>query len=235
MPATSRWQGRWTSRRSDRNSEGRNELGVYRLNCELTMDKYPNFAALKAAEKRDVDYRVREVRQCSNVAIIAPHGGGIEPGTSEIAEEVASTQFSYYSFEGLDGSRPHRDLHITSTSFDEPTGCALVTESDLVVAIHGRSDSGDPHTISVGGLDDLLANEICKSLKKSGFIMERGHGHLAGKSPENICNRSRIEAGVQIELPRTLRESFLDDKERLASFCDAIRVAILADKRAKTP
>jgi phage replication-related protein YjqB (UPF0714/DUF867 family) len=35
------------------------------------------------------------------LAILAPHGGGIEPGTSELAEAVAGEGLSFYAFEGL--------------------------------------------------------------------------------------------------------------------------------------
>jgi phage replication-related protein YjqB (UPF0714/DUF867 family) len=53
------------------------------------------------------------------VAVIAPHGGGIEPGTSELATAIAGDDFSLYLFEGLK-SAGNGELHITSTNFDEP-------------------------------------------------------------------------------------------------------------------
>jgi phage replication-related protein YjqB (UPF0714/DUF867 family) len=54
------------------------------------------------------------------VAIIAPHGGKIEPGTSEIAAAIAGDDYSLYRFQGL-RDRPREELHITSAKFDEPT------------------------------------------------------------------------------------------------------------------
>ena len=33
-----------------------------------------------------------------------PHGGGIEPGTSEVADAIAGEEFSFYAFEGLKSS-----------------------------------------------------------------------------------------------------------------------------------
>ena len=39
----------------------------------------------------DRDFRVRVRRSKSDTVIIAPHGGGIEPGTSEIAEAIAAS------------------------------------------------------------------------------------------------------------------------------------------------
>jgi phage replication-related protein YjqB (UPF0714/DUF867 family) len=33
-------------------------------------------------------------------APVAPHSGGIEPGTSEVADAVASDEFGFYAIEG---------------------------------------------------------------------------------------------------------------------------------------
>src|ERR1700738_2544357 len=53
-------------------------------------DKYPNFKALEAAEKRGEDYAIDSRRvDGSPVAIIAPHGGNIEPLTDTIANRIA--------------------------------------------------------------------------------------------------------------------------------------------------
>ena len=37
----------------------------------------------------------------ANIVIIAPHGGGIEPGTSELAIAIAGEELSFAVFEGL--------------------------------------------------------------------------------------------------------------------------------------
>src|SRR5690348_10954404 len=65
-----------------------------------TMDKYRTFEALCNAEKVGIDFDIVQVRRRgAQVVIIAPHGGGIEPRTSEIAREIAGESFSYYAFE----------------------------------------------------------------------------------------------------------------------------------------
>jgi phage replication-related protein YjqB (UPF0714/DUF867 family) len=46
-------------------------------------DIYKNFADLAAHEKENTDFRIRLVTRRDAAAIIAPHGGGIEPGTAE--------------------------------------------------------------------------------------------------------------------------------------------------------
>ncbi len=53
-------------------------------------DTYPNFAALARKERSGIDYQVRVRRARPAFAIMAPHGGGIEPGTSEIADAIAT-------------------------------------------------------------------------------------------------------------------------------------------------
>ena len=83
-----------------------------------------------------VDFSIRVMPRETSAAIIAPHGGMIEPGTSDIAAAIAGNDYGLYCFEGL-RDRPHRDLHITSANFREPKCVELVAGCDLVVAVHG--------------------------------------------------------------------------------------------------
>lgn len=64
------------------------------------VDKYSNYDELSCHEPKGIDYRIRCVSS-SDIAILAIHGGKIEPGTTEIAEAVAKNQHSFYTFEGL--------------------------------------------------------------------------------------------------------------------------------------
>ena len=80
----------------------------------------------------------------------APHGGGIEPGTSELAEAIASKELSFYVFEGVKRVE-NGQLHITSTRFDEPVWARLLARAERVIAIH-REDS-DETVVFLGGLD----------------------------------------------------------------------------------
>lgn len=88
-------------------------------------DKYPDFDTLSRNERAGVDFRILVRRAMSAFALVAPHGGGIEPGTSEIADGIAALEWSLYAFEGLKPSG-NADLHITSTRFDEPMCLELV-------------------------------------------------------------------------------------------------------------
>jgi phage replication-related protein YjqB (UPF0714/DUF867 family) len=185
-------------------------------------DRYASFDALRRGEREDVDYRIRIVRRQSPVAIIAPHGGWIEPETSLVAEAIAGEDHSLYCFEGL-RDRPHGDLHVTSTNFDEPQCVALVSECHQVIAIHGKAGRG-VHHVEIGGLDAVLREAVFRSLADAGYAAEVvTSGTLAARSPFNICNRGARRAGVQLEITRGLRDALQKDAASLRSFARAVR------------
>jgi phage replication-related protein YjqB (UPF0714/DUF867 family) len=191
----------------------------------MTRDRYGSFDELRRAEREGVDFRIRVTKRHSPVAIIAPHGGKIEPGTSEIAEAIAGNDFSLYCFEGL-VKRPHRDLHITSANFREPQCVELVAACDQIVAVHGR-DGKERQSVEVGGLDTALRDAICKSLQDAGFAAEVvTSGGLAALSPANLCNRGARRGGVQLEITRRLRDALVARLQGLADFARAVRLAI---------
>jgi len=162
--------------------------------------------------------------RAASAAVIAPHGGKIEPGTSEMAMAIAGGSYSLYSFEGL-RSRPHRHLHITSTNFDEPRCLHLIATHKFVVSIHGLR--GEHKTVDLGGLDIGLRDAACQKLKDVGFIAKVvTKGSHAALSERNICNRGQRRIGVQLELTRGLRIAVLQERTRLAAFAQAIRAAI---------
>lgn len=166
-------------------------------------DRYPSFAVLAACEDEGADFRVRYRLADSPVTIVAPHGGGIEAGTSELAEAVAGREHSFYAFEGIRGHE-NADLHVTSTRFDEPRGLQVVGRSDVVLAIHGRDR--DDEIVYLGGLHGELMEHLAAALERAGFRTARpDQPGYAGTDPDNICNRGRSGRGVQMELPRGLR------------------------------
>ncbi|NQZ07553.1 MAG: poly-gamma-glutamate hydrolase family protein [Algicola sp.] len=196
-------------------------------------DIYPNYQALSEVEQKDTDYRI-ETRQQSNTntVIIAPHGGGIEYGSSEITKGIAADNYSYALFEGLKGSG-NSDLHITSTNFDEPDCLALVETSKTVVTIHG--EGSDNKIAYLGGTNQPLLDAIKASLEHSGFKTDT-HPKLKGESASNICNRGTDpKGGVQLELALGLRKTFFESLDRLGrtkptpelqKFNDAVRQGI---------
>lgn len=167
------------------------------------MDRYRSYTELERCEIEGQDYRIRVSRRASGIVVMAPHGGGIEPGTSEIAEATAGIRHSFYTFEGL---KRHgcRDLHITSINFNEPKAMEMALASEVVMAIHGCR--GEDSVTYLGGTDDLLKGLVREALEEAGFpVME--NPRFPGLSPCNICNRSRCGKGVQLEISRHLRET----------------------------
>ena len=193
-------------------------------------DQYVNFAALAAREIEGEHFRVRLEARASPIAVVAPHGGFIEPGASEAAVAIAADRHSLYCFESLSPRAKGDGLHITSTRFDEPRALRLIEASAIVIGVHGRKNGEDGAAIWVGGLHELLRDAICEALHSTGFRAKSvGDGHpLAGRDPMNICNRGRLRAGVQLELPRALRIAFANDAFQLAAFAGAVRATIEA-------
>lgn len=188
------------------------------------MDLYSNFAELAAKEKERRDYRIRVNNLGTPVVVIAPHGGAIEPGTSEIAKAIAGDHLSMYAFEGL--RQRSGELHITSHRFDEPVCVKLVSGAQAAIAIHGRRDEHDPETVWLGGLDVTLGKAVAISLRKAGFRVDAAPIGMAARDATNICNRGSAGAGVQLELPRTLRDELARDEVALRSFSEAVRQGI---------
>jgi phage replication-related protein YjqB (UPF0714/DUF867 family) len=193
------------------------------------VDRYDCFAALAAQEIEGVHYRIRIAARRSPIAVFAPHGGLIEPGTSEATLAIAEEIFSFYCFESLTLRAKGDGLHITSTRFDEPQALQLVQDCDVAIGVHGRKNGEDEASIWVGGLHEPLRDAIGAALMENGFRAKSvGAGHpLAGRDPGNICNRGRRGAGVQLELPRALRITFASEPGRRNAFAAAVRKALL--------
>lgn len=184
------------------------------------MDKYFCYAELAAHEKEGEDFeRVVCIRDKASVAIIAPHAGGIEPKTGDIAQGIAGTEMSYYCFCGTKRNG-NKDLHITSHNFDEPDCVKLVSSHRWVVAIHGCKE--DSAQVFLGGLDRKLINDLTSALNNVG-IMAKTFGHkYTATSPKNICNLGITTAGVQFELSLPFRQG-----SRVPAFVTAVRDVLL--------
>jgi phage replication-related protein YjqB (UPF0714/DUF867 family) len=165
---------------------------------------YGCYADLAKVQTEGADFRVRIERNPeSSVAILAPHGGAIEAGTSEIARAVAGPDFNLYLFEGTRRAGNYDALHLTSHLFDEPRCLGLLSSCDHVIAIHGCR--GDAPQALLGGLDAALKTRIGEAIAALG-IEARLVGHqFRAVHPRNICNRGRRGAGVQLELTSALR------------------------------
>jgi phage replication-related protein YjqB (UPF0714/DUF867 family) len=173
--------------------------------------KYKSFADLAASETEAQDYERKLVKQDSDIAVIAPHGGGIEQGTSEIAEAVAGEEFSLYCFNGLKGTG-NEDLHVTSTRFDEPQALELMEQSQVVIAVHGLE--GEDETVYVGGRHRTLKTRFIEALNEAGFEARKDESYHSGTFSSNICNRGAGGRGVQLEISRGLRCTMFESLKR---------------------
>src|SRR5262245_15532247 len=197
-------------------------------------DKYRNFAALAVHEQAGIDYDVLVRQARPGFAIVAPHGGGIEPGTSEIADAIAAADLSFYTFEGLKASG-NADLHITSTRFDEPMCLTLLSHTETVVTIHGEHSSEDGEGVFPGGLDDELASLVGQALSAQGFdVRKHQNPNLQGREPKNLCNRGTRGAGVQIELSKAVRKTMFASLTRAGRRKPTARFEVLVTAMRKT-
>jgi len=188
-------------------------------------DTYASYEELRRHETEGRDYSItmRPVAG-SAVAILAPHGGGIEFLTAELAEAIADGDYNSYAFRGLK-KIGNRVLHITSHRFDEPRALELIGPCAKVLSVHGLA--GDQATIQVGGRDAGLRGRVHTALSAAGFDSKVvTSGEYGGMEPTNICNRGKSREGAQLEITAGLRRALADDSVAFLRFVEAVRSAL---------
>lgn len=170
------------------------------------------------------DYQIRTIFRRSEILVMAFHGGKVEPGTSEIAEAIATSEFSLYCLDSLE-KRANSLLHIGSHRFDELRALQMISKSSVIITVHGQNDRVNEFII-VGGLNSELRSYVEKALRTAGFETRPLTPRLAGYNPANICNKGRSSPGVQLEISRKLREALKRDRSQLHLFASTIRKAI---------
>ncbi|MCP4579186.1 MAG: poly-gamma-glutamate hydrolase family protein [Deltaproteobacteria bacterium] len=179
----------------------------------LKLDRYHCFAELTQYETFGEDYCVDMKKGSSGIAVMAPHGGGIEFGTNQMARAIAHPDHTFWTFKGIKKTG-NRILHITSTRFDAPDALKIARAAQTVITLHGCH--GDRPLVYVGGRHDPLKDRLCRDLLKAGFNarISKKEG-LRGESPLNLCNRCKTGNGVQLEITTGLRKRmFTPTKER---------------------
>jgi phage replication-related protein YjqB (UPF0714/DUF867 family) len=146
--------------------------------------------------------------------LIAPHGGGIEPATSELMRAVAEIgDWAWYEFAGFLRQGNKEALHISSTDFDEPTLKSLLPQARFVVAFHGASEAREP-IVYVGGKWKRGRQTVTESInaafgehgiRAADAIDSSVAAHLKGLEDSNITNLGRRAEGVQLEFSRGAR------------------------------
>lgn len=196
-----------------------------------TRARRQSFQEIAAVKTEGFDYKINVLDRNSAVVVIAPHGGDIEPGSSEIAAAIAGLDLSLYDFRGLRNTSGHGELHLPSHKFDEPRCLQLVETAETVVAIHGRKDGDDVQRVWIGGLDVQRCRRTMTELTKAGFgavVREPGET-LAGTAVSNICNRGKRRMGIQLEIPKALRTQLKDDGVLREAFAKAVIKAVRED------
>ncbi|MGW3076499.1 MULTISPECIES: poly-gamma-glutamate hydrolase family protein [unclassified Kitasatospora] len=234
-------------------------------------DLYPSNTALYASSTvvEGVDYGRRYRRHLIDdqslqsrtpfvrTTVIAPHGGGIEVGTSELCLAIsgyhpadltptpaAGPVHDFWMFEGLRSSN-NSELHVTSTHCDDAVARAMCAGSRNVVSLHGCTAAqagleAGAQAVLVGGLNSTLRQYLMEEFAAAGIraVTASGEEEIAGISPDNICNRSLLGMGAQLEMTTDLRVAmFAPGKNTRAeratntlplfwSFTNAVRTAI---------
>lgn len=153
--------------------------------------------------------------------VVAPHGGGIEPGTSELCLAIAGYHpatlvatggptYDYWLLEGL-LSTNNGELHVTTTHCDDATALSLCGGARTALSLHGCSVSAanGMGAVLVGGRNTVLRNLLIERLGDAGFdaVDATSHPSLGGVSPENLTNRTLLGAGAQLEIIAPVRDT----------------------------
>ena len=173
-------------------------------------DFYRDLDHLMLVETPHVTIRY-DVLQRSDIAVIAPHAGLIEPFTGELAEAIAGREHRFYCFSGS-GGQNNRRLHVTSTHFSEPLLTRVLLGASVALTVHGCRQPLAPVT-HLGGNNVRLRNRLERSLLRAGFQVDRAQPPLAGRHPHNLVNRT-LQGGVQLEISRVQRRELGDAYRR---------------------
>ena len=191
----------------------------------MRSDKYGSFDELRRAEREGVDFRIRVMRREASVAIIAPHGGKIEPGTSELTEPSRAMTTGFIA------SKASRSCLIATSTSRRPISASPDARNSWSRAIGSwpcmAAASGSGNLSKWEGWTRTCATLFAGSLQDAGYSAEVvTSGGLAALSPANICNRGARRRGVQLEVTRGLHDMLLAQPQGLVDFAQAVRRAI---------
>jgi len=195
------------------------------IHFAMTPDRYSNFATLSRDQRAGLDFAVRVRRGSSGIAVLAPHGGRIEPGTSEIARALAGGDHTLYEFAGLKPAG-NLALHLRSERFDEPRALEVIAGSRFLIVVHGCT--GTEEILQVGG-SFPFKQELIQTLTGFDWAVEK-HPRFRGHHPNNLCNRLGPGRGLQLEVSAALRRRLTADGTSAAPGTD--RSGSLADLAA---
>jgi phage replication-related protein YjqB (UPF0714/DUF867 family) len=165
--------------------------------------------------------------------LVVPHGGGIEPGTSEIMRAVAKLgNWAWYEFAGYLRQGNREALHVPSTEFDEPTLLSLRLRAGFCVEFHGTSQTGSP-LVYVGGTWDagrrIMGGAINLFSEKHGINAVDPMSQISSLQEPTPAVRGKRADSVKLEFSRETRNLlFLPDASREARGRRSPRLSPLA-------
>ncbi|WP_276371699.1 poly-gamma-glutamate hydrolase family protein [Chryseolinea sp. H1M3-3] len=209
-------------------------------------DYYDSMSALYANETEGINFTKEWYRHrarykslkgyvdANKIFIIAPHGGSIESGTTELALATAgfvknfngatdtSNTYDYFIFNGTNPSGENGKLHVTSSHYNDVDANVIVKNSVISLAFHGCTDLQPDESTGkgykaclIGGLDEELKEILEVQLMTAGFnAYITTQDMLDGSLPNNIVNKNKRKQGIQVELTTSLRKSFFTKNNR---------------------
>ena len=174
-------------------------------------DYYKSMTELYKDTTEGIDWKKDTRNVGKSVLIVAPHGGNIEQGTSELTKLVANNgDFDYFSFEAIRPSN-NTQLHVTSTNYDDATLHEMIQDRTATISIHGAQ--GEEQLVYLGGYQSPLRDAIQSQLELKGFVVKIPPEYLGGLSNANFINKVEESTGVQLELTTALRKVFFKDED----------------------
>lgn len=183
------------------------------------VERYRDLAHVVLRNARGVDYEIQFSARSSELTVVAIHGGGIEPLTSELAHAIAGEDYNFYEFRGI-RPRNNMQLYVSSLCFKEIRLRGLLLTADTAISIHGVA--GESPIVYVGGGNQRLSSAVKKHLVEAGFETRRARGRFAARHPDNVANRPK-DKGVQLELSRGLRDAMVEGGAANPARCDPDR------------
>lgn len=195
---------------------------TYATNSDLYRDRVEGVEFGRRARRHEVfDDDLSQRGPVPLATIVAPHGGGIEPGTSELCLAVAGYHpaslaptggpaYDYWMLEGL-LSTDNDVLHVTTTHCDDAMALSLCGGARTALSLHGctTAAANGLGEVLVGGRDAALRGLLIAQLVAGGFgaVDATGHASLGGMAPENLTNRTVLGAGAQVEIVTPVRNA----------------------------
>ncbi|MBM9447983.1 poly-gamma-glutamate hydrolase family protein [Staphylococcus ureilyticus] len=174
-------------------------------------DYYKSMTELYKDTTEGIDWKKDTRNVGKSVLIVAPHGGNIEQGTSELTKLVANNgDFDYFSFEAIRPSN-NTQLHVTSTNYDDATLHEMIQDRTATISIHGAQ--GEEQLVCLGGYQSPLRDAIQSQLELKGFVVKIPPEYLGGLSNTNFINKVEESTVVQLELTTALRKAFFKDED----------------------